>query len=302
MIRHNESGDFRRYLKIGGYAAAAIALIVIIALAVYSDSSSGVKKDHSSPAPASVSAASADGSSEEPSQPTATTDSIPVLMFHSIAYEKGNILRIPQDKFAAEMKWLYDNGYKTLTLDQLYDGISNNKQFAEKSVVLTFDDGYADNYTNAFPVLKQYNFKATLFMITDKIDDAQNGYLTSAQLKEMQNYGIDIECHTVDHKDLDTLSYKKQLSELTDSKAALEALLNKKVDYIAYPSGKYDDNTLKAAKEVGYKMCFKMNGGIGKLGDNVYEFPRTFVGEDLQDFINRVHGIINSSSSSSSNS
>lgn len=294
MIHYNKSGFFRRYLKIGGYAAAAIALVVIIALAVYTDNSRELKTDHSSPA----SSTSASGSSDESSQTVAATGRIPVLMFHSIAYEKGNILRIPQDKFAAEMKWLYDNGYKTLTLDELCNGIANNKPFPEKSVVLTFDDGYGDNYVNAFPVLKQYKFKATVFMITDKIDDAQNGYLTSAQLKEMQNYGIDIECHTVDHKDLDTLSYKKQLSELTDSKAKLEALLNKKVDYIAYPSGKYDDSTLKAAKEAGYKMCFKMNGGVGKLGDNVYEFPRTFVGEDLQDFINRVHGIINSSSNS----
>lgn len=297
MTRYSRNGGFSRYAKTGGYAALVIILIAIIALAFYTDQEREIKPVKSSSASAAVNSASVNSSSEE-SKPAATTTKIPILMYHSIAYQKGNILRVPQDKFAAEMKWLYDNGYKTLTLDELYDGISNNKPFPEKSVCITFDDGYNDNYFSAFPVLKQYKFKATVFMITDKIDDVYDGYLTSAQLKEMDKNGMQIECHTVDHKDLDTLPYKKQLSELSDSKSKLEALLGRKVDYIAYPSGKYDDNTLKAAKEVGYKICFKMNGGIGQIGDNVYEFPRTFVGDDLQDFINRVHGNISSSSKS----
>lgn len=301
MTRYNKFGGFSRYAKVGAYAALVIALIAIIVLAFYTDHEREVKPVKSSSASASLSSSLINNGSEE-SRPAATTTKIPILMYHSIAYQKGNILRVPQDKFTAEMKWLYDNGYKTLTLDELYDGISKNKPFPEKSVCITFDDGYNDNYDSAFPVLKQYKFKATVFMISDKIDDAYDGYLTSAQLKEMDKDGMQIECHTVDHKDLDTLSYKKQLSELTDSKAKLEALLGRKVDYIAYPSGKYDDNTIKAAKQVGYKICFKMNGGIGKIGDNVYEFPRTFVGENLQDFINRVHGNISSSSSASSSS
>ena len=214
-------------------------------------------------------------------------------MYHSINYDPKhptNILRVPKDKFAAEMKWLHDNNYSTLTLDDLYDAVSKNKPVPEKSVVLTFDDGYGDNYDNALPIIKQYKFKATVFMITKEIGDSKNGYLTKAQLMEMDKNGMRIECHTVSHPDLDTLSYKRQYEELADSKTALETLLGRSIDFIAYPSGRYNNDTITAAKKIGYKICFKMKGGIATINDNRYEFPRAFVGQDLNDFISRVKG------------
>lgn len=219
-----------------------------------------------------------------------TTDKIPILMYHSINYEKNNILRVPKDKFAAEMKWLNNNGYRTLSLDELYNAVSNNIQVPEKSVVLTFDDGYKDNYESAFPVIKKYKFKATVFMITNEINDSKNGYLTEEQIKEMDKNGMKVECHTLSHPDLNDLTYAQQLKELRDSKTKLEGILGHSVDFLAYPSGKYNDDTIKAAKEAGYKMCFKMKGGIGSLSDNSYKFPRFFVGEDLDDFRSRVKG------------
>lgn len=235
---------------------------------------------------------SSENSKDSPSENKTgkTTTRIPVLMYHSINYEKGNILRVPKEKFAAQMKWLYDNGYKTLSLDELYNAVSQNKPIPEKSVVLTFDDGYGDNYYDAFPVIKQYHFKATVFMITSDIDKAKDNYLTADQLKEMDAGGMRIECHTVTHPDLSTLSYKSQYKQLSDSKTALENLLGHSIDYIAYPSGKYNDNTIKAAQQLNYKLCFKMKGGVGSITDNRYEFPRAFVGEDLQDIIKIVQG------------
>lgn len=219
---------------------------------------------------------------------TATTTRIPVLMYHSILYEKGNILRIPKEKFETQMKWLYDNGYHTLSLDELYDAVSGKRPVPEKSVVLTFDDGYGDNYTNAFPILKKYHFKATVFMITSKIGDARDNYLTAEQIKEMDANGMRVECHTLSHPNLDKLSYQEQYKELSESKAALERLLDRKVNYIAYPSGKYNKDTIKAAQQLGFKICFKMNGGAGSVTDSRYEFPRAFVGENLHDVIKIV--------------
>ncbi|MCJ7691048.1 MAG: polysaccharide deacetylase family protein, partial [Clostridiaceae bacterium] len=86
---------------------------------------------------------------------------IPVLMYHAIGYEKGNTARVPKENFKEQMKYLKDNGYVTLTLDEAYDFFSNNKPIPEKSVVLTFDDGYVDNYVEALPILKEFGFKAT---------------------------------------------------------------------------------------------------------------------------------------------
>jgi peptidoglycan/xylan/chitin deacetylase (PgdA/CDA1 family) len=297
-----------RRLKKSVMAAAVILTAAVVTAAVFavkagtskgaaavSSSGSGAQSVLATPSASKSSASSASNpqsSSNEskPSPAAGMTSSIPVLMYHSINYEKGNCLRVPKEKFAAEMKWLHDNGYTTLSLDEVYDAVSNNKKVAEKSVVLTFDDGYKDNYESAFPVIKQYGFKATVFMITSEIGDSQNGYLTAAQIKEMDKNGMRVECHTVDHPDLSTLSYKRQYSELSESKAALEALLGRPVNFIAYPSGMYNSDTIEAAKKAGYKMCFKMKGGIGSISDSRYEFPRFFVGESLQDFISRVEG------------
>lgn len=236
---------------------------------------------------------SSSSSSQEEKSVVKTTKTVPVLMYHSIATEAGNILRVPKEKFDEQMKWLVDNGYSTITLDEAYTAVSEKEEIPEKSVVITFDDGYIDNYQNALPILQKYNLTGTVFMITDRIDDEANGYLTASQLKEMDSSAIKVESHTVDHEDLDSLSFDKQLEELKNSKQTLEELLNKEINFIAYPTGKYNDDTIKAAKEAGYKMCFKMNGGQGTIEDNLYEFPRFFVGEDMDEFKERIEGTFN---------
>lgn len=219
---------------------------------------------------------------------TAVSQNIPVLMYHSINYEKGNTLRVPANKFEAQMQWLKQNGYNTLTLDELYAHTQNKTLFPAKSVVLTFDDGYSDNYDAAFPILKKYGFKATVFMISGKIDDTRNGYLTRSQLTEMDRGGMCIQCHTVSHPNLANLSGAAQTAELRDSKAALERLLGHSVDYLAFPCGKYNTETLRIARELGFKLCFRMNGGKGTPNSNPMLFPRVFIGADLGAFSNRL--------------
>ena len=131
--------------------------------------------------------------------------SVPVLMYHSIDYEKGNELRVPKEVFREQMNFLKQKGYTTLTLNELYNFFINNKPVPDKAIVITFDDGYKDNFENAFPVLKELGFNATVFVITSTVDTDKN-YLTSKQLKEMDANGIDIESHTVNHEQLDKLT------------------------------------------------------------------------------------------------
>lgn len=207
---------------------------------------------------------------------------IPVLMYHSIA-DNSNVTNLasksiilPPEVFREQMQYLKDNGYTTLTLDELYNFLKNNKPVPEKSVVLTFDDAYKDNYTNAYPILKEFEFQATIFVITGGTDKI-GAYLTSDQLKEMDANGIDIQSHTVNHEDLDKLSLEKQQETLVQSKQFLEKLLNKKVNYIAYPSGKYNDFTEKAAQNAGYTMAFTINSGWAGKDTNIYFLDRVFV-------------------------
>ena len=86
------------------------------------------------------------------------SQSIPVLYYHSIAYEEGNELRIPKEKFRQQMQYLKDNGYTTLSLDEFYNFLTENTPIPNKSVIITFDDGYRNNYKNAFPILKELGF------------------------------------------------------------------------------------------------------------------------------------------------
>lgn len=216
-------------------------------------------------------------------------EGIPVLMFHSIAYEKGNGVRLPTEKFDEDMKYLKDNGYHTLTLGDLYNYLQYNGKVPEKSVVLTFDDGYMDNYTNMYPILKKYGFRATIFVITSYIDKSPD-YLTSNQLKEMDTYGIDIESHTVDHEPLNKLTKDKQLEELTNSKIFLEKLLNKKILYIAYPYGAYDKNVAECAKEAGYTMAFTTKGRWSMKKNGMFTLDRVYISSlhDINVFTERI--------------
>jgi len=199
--------------------------------------------------------------------------SVPVLMYHSIDFEKGNELRVPKEKFREQMKFLKDNGYTTLRLDELYDFFQNNKPIPSKSVVITFDDGYEDNYLNAYPVLKEFGFNATIFVITSTIDNNKK-CLNSEQLKEMQKNGIDIESHTVNHDELDKISYAKQLDTLRRSKETIENILNTKVYYIAYPVGKWSNDAIEAAKQAGYKMAFTTKNSWSNKDNGLYTLNR----------------------------
>lgn len=215
--------------------------------------------------------------------------SVPVLMYHSIDYEKGNELRVPKEKFKEQMQYLKDNGYTTLTLDELYSFLVNNKPIPEKSVVITFDDGYEDNYSNAYPILKEFGFNATIFVITNTIDN-EKPFLTSAQLKEMEQNGIDIESHTLAHNELNKLPYDKQVETLKGAREFIEKKLNKKVKYIAYPFGKWNNDTIKALKETGYTMAFTTVGGWSDKSQGIYTLHRVYVSAnyDMNEFKRRL--------------
>ncbi|AVK51319.1 polysaccharide deacetylase [Clostridium sp. MF28] len=203
---------------------------------------------------------------------------VPVICFHSINDDpsvKSPII-ISKDKFRTQLQAIKDNGYTTLTMAQLNDYLSKDKAIPEKSVVLTFDDGYRDNYTNVFPILKEFNMNATIFVIQSYLD--RDGYLTTDQVKELSSSGIiDIESHTVSHIDLPTMSYEDQLKELKNSKEKLESLINKPIISIAYPEGKYNDDTKKAFSEVGYSMGFTTERGYADRDDNSAELNRICV-------------------------
>ena len=202
--------------------------------------------------------------------------SIPVLMYHSITDKENGLFKVNKNTFYEQMKYLKDNNYNTLSLDEVHKHLVNNMPFNDKSVVITFDDGYRDNYKNAYPILKKFNIKATIFVITDNIDK-NSYYMNSDELKEVSLCNVDIESHTTNHSKLDKLSHSERIKVLKDSKRCLSVLLNKDIKYIAYPFGRYNDEVIKDVKEEGYAMSFTTKIGLATTSQDLYELKRVII-------------------------
>lgn len=200
---------------------------------------------------------------------------IPVIYYHSVDPSEANEVTISPDRLRSELEYIKNSGYTTLTTTEVYDYLANNKPIPEKSILITFDDGYMDNYTNAFPILKELNMKATIFLISGGIDNGY--YLSRDQIKEMSKYGIDFQSHTVDHKYLDQLSYEEQLKQVTQSREDIKKITNKDVIAIAYPYGNYNDDTVKAIEAAGYSLAFTTDRGLADRDDNILELNRIYV-------------------------
>ncbi len=200
---------------------------------------------------------------------------VPVLYYHSVDQNADNEVTITPEMLEKQLKYINDNKFTTITIRELYDYLKNNKPIPEKSIVITFDDGYMNNYTEAFPILKDLNMKATIFCVGNSLDGSY--YLSHEAIKEMSDYGIDIESHTVNHVHLDTLSYDEQLLELKKSKEILENITGKEVLSIAYPFGDYNTDTVKAAKQAGYSLGFTTNLGLSDRSDNIFELDRIYI-------------------------
>lgn len=202
---------------------------------------------------------------------------IPVLMYHSIKNDKNNPLVVQPELFKSQMQYLKDNGYTTLSMSELVNFMKYNKKVPKKSVVITFDDGYEDNYINAYPILKHYNFKATIFIITDLCN--QGGlYIKFPQMREMIKNGIEIGCHTLDHSKLSKLTYDEQLNNLIQSKKVIDEKLGINCRYLSYPYGKYNKATINALRKAGYEMAFTTKGKWAYKSNGIFTLNRVYVG------------------------
>lgn len=198
-------------------------------------------------------------------------EGIPVLMYHSISTIPGNSLGVPVKQFTEEMEWLHSRNYHTLSLEEFYQALVNKASVPDNPVLLTFDDGYVDNYTSALPVLRQYGFRATFFIISNSIG---NDNMNWDQLHELVLQGNSIGCHTVHHYDLSALSAKQLESELTVSKQELENRLGVGVFALCFPSGRYNTTTLELMPKLGYKLGFTTISGKVHLGDDLMTLKR----------------------------
>lgn len=197
-----------------------------------------------------------------------------VLNYHKIDNMHISLSVKPED-FERQMKYLTEHNFHSITPQELYAALVDGAELPENPVLITFDDGYMDNYTNAYPILKKYGLKATIFVITGFLDRAQPGYFTWGQAAEMEASGlINIESHTVTHTSLTDLTEEQVKMELERSKNDIERRLGKQVDFLAYPTGTYNLHIAALVKEAGYKGAFTVKYGNVDRASNVFAIER----------------------------
>lgn len=216
---------------------------------------------------------------------------IPVLMYHMIGVDKddpNNQAVLSEEHFKEEMKFLKDNDFHPITLQQLYEYMVYNKPVPVRPVVLTFDDGYADTYSIVMPIMKEYGFHCTVFIPTYDAD--QSTRLNWQQIKDMQASGIDIASHGYHHERLNQMGGSTLTTELQKSQEELKAQLGISNEFFCYPYGGDNAAAEAALKKAGIKLAVTMNPGWAHYGDNPYAVRRIWIGNavDIGNFKQRI--------------
>jgi peptidoglycan/xylan/chitin deacetylase (PgdA/CDA1 family) len=203
-------------------------------------------------------------------------------MYHQISDETvtQDPFAVAPKVFAEQLAYLRDQGFNALTAGQLAAALTDGAgELPERPLVLTFDDGYGDFYTNALPVLQRLRFTGTLFQTTGWVgdEDADKRMLNWRELAEIGKAGIEIGAHTVRHPQLDLLPEAELRAELGDSKKALEDNLGFAVPGLAYPFGYSSERVRQVAREFGYTYAYAVGNDFTRSGDGKYTLPRLTV-------------------------
>ena len=222
-----------------------------------------------------------------------------ILMYHMVSFHKKNAkfngLRVEPIEFEKQIKYLVENNWNFFTMSEL---IEKKENLPKKSISITFDDGYEDNFTNAFPILKKYNVKATIYIVFDRHgrewsskrkEKNSSGELVNEpklldeQIIELLDSGLlEIGSHTMTHDNLPTLNKEQKINEIKNSKIEIEKRFNIRCNSFCYPFGLYDEEDIKIVKDCGYTNATITKKGIDDISkSDEFELKRiTVSGKD----------------------
>ncbi len=203
-------------------------------------------------------------------------------MYHMVGDQTGNAAIISEANLRLQMNYLRDHGYHPITMQELYDYVTKGAALPEKPVCITFDDGYLDSYTIVYPMMKEYGFPWTLFVITDDVGQPHNR-MTWAQLKEMaDSHTVTIASHTLSHPKLHNLATRAEKEkEIVGANQALKYQLGIDNPWLAYPYGDYDDEVIDICQKAGIKMAVTTDAGRVHVGSYPYDLKRAYSGNDI---------------------
>jgi peptidoglycan/xylan/chitin deacetylase (PgdA/CDA1 family) len=204
---------------------------------------------------------------------------VPILMYHYVEHvtDMNDTIRmslnIPPEIFEQQIVTLQDNEYTFITLHDLTEGISGKKALPDKPVILTFDDGYLDFYTDVFPILQKHQVKAVAY-ITPGLLDSPN-YMDTKHVVEISGSGlVEIGSHTMTHLHLAGSQMEVVYYELHESKRTLEEMTGKNITAFAYPYGAYDQQAVRLVQEAGYTNGVTTDPGVEITSDGMLLMDR----------------------------
>lgn len=219
---------------------------------------------------------------------------VPILMYHKVNPDPavgGYGLRVSPRSFEKQMAYLSRSGYSAISLTDLADHFDVGKPLPPRPIIITFDDGYLDNYTYAYPILKKYGFTATIFVVAGTVGgindfdsnegrQPENRMAGWKELKEMADGGITIGGHTLRHPHLAGLTPEEARFEISEGRKMLETALNRPVEVFCYPYGNFDPDTVDAVREMGFRAAVTTEQGLGRYQEEAFTLKRIRVRGD----------------------
>jgi len=227
----------------------------------------------------------------DPEQPVV----VPILMYHHVRYlppeadRTWRELTVDPVAFEAQMAYLVEHGYHTISFTDLADFFDRGKSLPQNPVILTFDDGWEEQYTTVLPILRRYGLTATFFPPTQWVNSS-NSTLTWAQIEEMSAAGMAFGSHTVNHYSLPQQTHDEARQQLSQSKAVLEAHIHKPVIALAYPEGNFSPAIVQLAAQIGFRVAVGTRSGVEQRPVDRFALCRISVGygTPLQTFVARL--------------
>ena len=223
---------------------------------------------------------------------------VPVLTYHKLSRNgTHDAMTVREADFEAQMRFLRDNGYRVIPLDDLFEFLQFRRQIPARSVVITFDDGWRSVYDIAWPILKKYGYPATLFVYTDLIVGSRET-LSWEQVRELSRDGLDVQCHSKTHRYLGRMERKESFrsyfesvrKEIVESSKIIRRHTGREVKYLAYPYG--DTNALVVAmtRQEGYRLAFTVERESAPFFSNDFRVSREMIygSYSLKDFGNNL--------------
>jgi peptidoglycan/xylan/chitin deacetylase (PgdA/CDA1 family) len=217
---------------------------------------------------------------------------VPVLMYHHIGDPGPDADAIRRDlsvspaNFESQLRYLIESGYESISLEALVMHLQAGQPLPSKPVVLTFDDGFKDQYSNAYPLLQKYGLVGTFFVITCFTDQNRPEYLSWPEIELLHAGGMEIGSHSYTHPSLRGQTFEYVVWQVLGSKEAIEARTHEPVRFFSYPSGQYDQLVMQVLRSAGYWGAVTVEPGSLQSSERTFELKRVRVrgSYDVEDF------------------